>query len=71
VRVQSSETLEQPEKNHNDLVQWPMEQFGLGLRMENEARMALLGEQYAGAAQGVKDVVMIMLGTGIGSALPQ
>jgi len=30
--------------------------------------MALLGEQYAGAAQGVSDVVMITLGTGIGGA---
>jgi glucokinase len=51
-----------------DLRHWAMEQFGLRLRIENDARMALLGEQYAGAAQGVQDVVMITLGTGIGSA---
>ena len=51
-----------------DLKQWAIEQFGLGLRIENDARMALLGEQYAGAAQGVQDVVMITLGTGIGGA---
>jgi glucokinase len=53
---------------HLDLKQWGIEQFGLGLRIENDARMALLGEQYAGAAQGVQDVVMITLGTGIGGA---
>jgi glucokinase len=53
---------------HLDLKQWAIEQFGLGLRIENDARMALLGEQYAGAAQGVQDVVMITLGTGIGGA---
>jgi glucokinase len=53
---------------HLDLNQWAFEQFGLGLRIENDARMALLGEQYAGAAQGVQDVVMITLGTGIGGA---
>jgi glucokinase len=53
---------------HLDLKEWAMEQFGLGLRIENDARMALLGEQYAGAAQGVPDVVMITLGTGIGGA---
>src|SRR5271154_7584007 len=53
---------------HLDLKQWAIEQFGLGLRIENDARMALLGEQYAGAAQGVQNVVMITLGTGIGSA---
>ena len=53
---------------HLDLKRWAIEQFGLGLRIENDARMALLGEQYAGAAQGVQDVVMITLGTGIGGA---
>ena len=53
---------------HLDLEQWAMSRFGLRLRMENDARMALLGEQYAGAAQGVRDVVMITLGTGIGGA---
>jgi glucokinase len=53
---------------HLDLEQWAIGQFGLGLRIENDARMALLGEQYAGAAQGVQDVVMITLGTGIGGA---
>ena len=53
---------------HLDLGQWAIEQFGLSLRIENDARMALMGEQYAGAAQGVQDVVMITLGTGIGGA---
>ena len=53
---------------HLDLNQWAIKQFGLGLRIENDARMALLGEQYAGAAQGVQDAVMITLGTGIGGA---
>ena len=51
-----------------NLEQWAIEQFGLGLRIENDARMALIGEQYAGAAQGVQNVVMITLGTGIGGA---
>jgi len=53
---------------HLDLEKWAIEQFGLNLRIENDARMALIGEQYAGAAQGVQDVVMITLGTGIGGA---
>jgi glucokinase len=51
-----------------DLSGWSRATFGLELRMENDARMALLGEQYAGAAQGVRDVVMMTLGTGIGGA---
>src|SRR5271155_2651088 len=53
---------------HLDLERWAIEQFGLSLRIENDARMALLGEQYAGSVRGVQDVVMITLGTGIGGA---
>src|SRR6267378_4102900 len=37
--------------------------------IENDARMALLGECYAGAAQGETDVVIVTLGTGIGGAV--
>jgi glucokinase len=51
-----------------DLAAWSRETFGLKLRMENDARMALLGEQYAGAARDVCDVAMMTLGTGIGGA---
>jgi glucokinase len=49
-----------------DLNQWTREQFGLRLRAENDARMALLGESYAGAARGLANLVMMTLGTGIG-----
>jgi glucokinase len=51
-----------------DLVGWAKRELGLPLRLENDARMALLGEYYAGAARGYEDVVMITLGTGIGGA---
>jgi glucokinase len=51
-----------------DLPRWSMEKFKLPLRLENDARMALLGECYAGAAKGETDVVMFTLGTGIGGA---
>jgi glucokinase len=52
-----------------DLPTWCMAEFGLPLAMDNDARVALLGEWYAGAAQGAMDVVMITLGTGIGGAV--
>lgn len=51
-----------------DLTAWSHDAFGLPLRMENDARMALLGEQFAGCAQNKQDVVMMTLGTGIGGA---
>ena len=49
-----------------DLAGWARERFGLRLRAENDARMALLGESYAGAAAGCDNVIMMTLGTGIG-----
>jgi glucokinase len=51
-----------------DLPRWAQAEFGLPLRLENDARMAFLGEHYAGAARGIDDVVMVTLGTGIGGA---
>lgn len=52
-----------------DLVSWSRKEFGIPFVLDNDARMALLGELYAGAAQGASDVVMITLGTGIGGAV--
>jgi len=49
-----------------DLEAWARERFQLPLRIENDTRMALLGEYHAGAARGETDVVMFTLGTGIG-----
>src|SRR6266542_1642514 len=51
-----------------DLAAWSRECFALPLRIENDARMALLGERSCGAARDFDDVVMITLGTGIGGA---
>lgn len=49
-----------------DLAAWARDRFDLPLRLENDARLALLGECAAGAARGETDVVMFTLGTGIG-----
>jgi glucokinase len=51
-----------------DLVAWCREKLDLPLKMDNDARLSLLGEWYAGAAAGCDDVVMITLGTGVGGA---
>ena len=51
-----------------DLAAWCREAVNLPLKIDNDARVALLGEWYAGAARGYNDVVMITLGTGIGGA---
>lgn len=57
-----------PDATTLDLPGWAQSEFSLPLRVENDARMALLGEHYAGAARGIDDFVMITLGTGIGGA---
>ncbi len=51
-----------------DFDAWCRQEFGLRFVIENDARMALLGERHAGAARGCDNVVMITLGTGIGGA---
>lgn len=51
-----------------DFRAWAQKEFGLRFAIENDARMALLGERHAGAARGIDNLVMITLGTGIGGA---
>jgi len=55
-----------PDAREIDIPAWSQNTFGLRLRIENDARMALLGEFYAGAARDFTEVVMMTLGTGIG-----
>jgi glucokinase len=51
-----------------DFRSWSRNEFGLPFAIENDARMALLGERHVGAARGYDNLVMITLGTGIGGA---
>ena len=57
-----------PDLSGEALRSWAQRRFRLPLQVENDAKLALLGEAWAGAAQGVEDVVLITLGTGIGGA---
>ncbi len=51
-----------------DLRGWACQAFGIRFAIENDARMALLGEWYAGSARDTNDAVMMTFGTGIGGA---
>lgn len=51
-----------------DLEAWCESEFGLPFLLENDARLALLGEYRFGAARGARDAVMVTLGSGIGGA---
>lgn len=43
--------------------------FGMPCKMTNDANAAALGEMMYGAARGMKDFIMITLGTGVGSGI--
>lgn len=51
-----------------DYAGWAKAAFGLPLAVENDARAALLGEVAYGAARGERDAVLVIFGTGIGTA---
>jgi glucokinase len=51
-----------------DLPGWSREALGLPLLIENDVRIALLGEWRFGAGAGCDDLVMVTLGTGFGAA---
>lgn len=51
-----------------DFADWALRELNLPLRLDNDARLALMGEHYAGAARGHQDAAIITLGTGIGAA---
>ncbi len=54
-----------------DLVAWAKETWDWPLFAMNDARMALLGEWKHGAGQGCDHIVMVTIGTGIGTAVLQ
>ena len=51
-----------------DLRNWASDRFGVPVGLENDARAALLGELRFGDAAGETDAVLMVLGTGIGTA---
>ena len=51
-----------------DLPKWASESLGLEMKLINDARAAIIGEINYGSATGETDAVMLILGTGIGTA---
>jgi glucokinase len=55
--------------NDLDLVGWAKKKYNAPLVMENDARAALVGEWKYGAGQGSDNLLMVTLGTGVGTAV--
>jgi glucokinase len=51
-----------------DLRAWAMDSLGLPLAVDNDARLALIGEWQYGAGRGCDNVAVITLGTGLGTS---
>ena len=51
------------------LAQLVSEKFGIPVAVTNDANAAAIGEMTYGAARGLKDFIMITLGTGVGSGI--
>lgn len=51
------------------LAQMVSEKFGIPVAITNDANAAAIGEMTYGAARGLKDFIMITLGTGVGSGI--
>ncbi len=58
-----------PWKGIIPLAQLFQQQLGIPVRLTNDANAAALGEMTYGAAKGMKDFIMITLGTGVGSGI--
>jgi glucokinase len=57
-----------PDAKTFDLSHWSQQEFNLPCVIENDANAALAGEWRFGAGRGVKSVVLMTLGTGIGTS---
>jgi glucokinase len=51
------------------LAQMIQDKFGMPAKLTNDANAAAVGEMMYGAARGMKDFIMITLGTGVGSGI--
>ncbi|MCL2856652.1 MAG: ROK family protein [Oscillospiraceae bacterium] len=52
-----------------DLGAWCREAFGLPMVLAMDSKAALMGEMHHGCGQGFSDVVLVIFGTGIGTAV--
>ena len=58
-----------PWKGVIPLAQMITQKFGIPVNLTNDANAAAIGEMTYGAARGMKDFIMITLGTGVGSGI--
>ncbi len=68
-RILSSPVGKFDDARELDLDDWARRTFAMPLTVSNDANAALTGEWHYGAARGCRSVVMVTLGTGIGTSV--
>jgi glucokinase len=63
-----SKYVKYPDAKKVNLPEWAMKRWGIPLALENDARAALIGEWQYGAGRNCDNLVLVTLGTGVGSA---
>lgn len=64
-----SKYVKYPDAQSVDLHQWAWDNWRIPLKLENDARAALVGEWQYGAGKNCDNLVLITLGTGVGTAV--
>ncbi|SKB78225.1 ROK family protein [Dyadobacter psychrophilus] len=64
-----SKYVKYPGAENIDLNNWAEANFGVRIAVENDARAALVGEWKHGAGAGSTDLVLVTLGTGVGTGV--
>jgi glucokinase len=67
-RIILSKYVKYPDARKVDLPAWAMKRWNVALALENDARAALVGEWQYGAGRNCDNLVLVTLGTGVGSA---
>lgn len=64
-----SRYVKYPDAQRVDIHKWAWDNWEIPLKLENDARAALIGEWQYGAGKNCDNLVLITLGTGVGSAV--
>jgi glucokinase len=64
-----SKYVKYPDAQNVDFSRWASRRWNIPVALENDAKAALIGEWQFGSGKGSDDLVLITLGTGVGSAV--
>ena len=64
-----SKYVKYPDAQNVDFSQWAVQRWNIPVAVENDAKAALIGEWQFGNGSGSNDLILITLGTGVGSAV--